>query len=80
MRKHEENDAKCTDLGWMCVPLAVESYGARGVEACNAFSFLARRGSYHNQLSKVSSTLRSLWQAEFYADPVKCKSHSSYRS
>ena len=25
------------------VPLAVESHGAWGVEACNAFSFLARR-------------------------------------
>ena len=43
MRKHEENDAKCTELGWMCVPLAAESYGAWGVEACNAFSFWARR-------------------------------------
>ena len=42
MRKHEENDAKCTELGWMCVLLAVESYSAWGVEACNAFSFLAR--------------------------------------
>ena len=31
MRKHEENDAKCSELGWMCVPLAVESYGAWGV-------------------------------------------------
>ena len=27
----------------ICVPLAVESHGAWGVEACNAFSFLARR-------------------------------------
>ena len=39
MRKHEKNDAKCTELGWMCVPLAVDSYGAWGVKACNAFSF-----------------------------------------
>ena len=37
------NDVKCTELDWMCVPLAVESYDAWGVEACNAFSFLARR-------------------------------------
>ena len=42
-RKHEENDAKCTELGWMCVPLAVECYSAWEVVACNAFSFLARR-------------------------------------
>ena len=43
MRKHEENDTKCTELGWIFVLLAVESYGAWGVEACNAFSNLARR-------------------------------------
>ena len=43
MRKHEENDAKCTELGWMCVPLAVKCHVAWGVEACNAFSILARR-------------------------------------
>ena len=42
MRKHEENDAKCTELGWMCVPLAVECNSAWGVEACNAFSFLVK--------------------------------------
>ena len=41
-RKHEENDAKCTELGWTCVPLAVETYGAWGVEACNAFSFFGK--------------------------------------
>ena len=43
MRRHNENDAKCTELGWICIPLAVELYGAWGVEACNACSFLARR-------------------------------------
>ena len=42
VRKHYENDANCTELGWICVPLAVELYGAWGVVACNAFSFLAR--------------------------------------
>ena len=43
MRKHEEDDAKCTKHGWMCVSsLLLKSYGAWGVEACNAFSLLAR--------------------------------------
>ena len=27
LRKHEANDAKCSDLGWICIPLVVESYG-----------------------------------------------------
>ena len=26
-RKHNANDPKCQDLGWVCVPLAVETYG-----------------------------------------------------
>ena len=25
-----ENDQKCEELGWICVPLAVEAYGAWG--------------------------------------------------
>ena len=29
-RKRTANDQKCTELGWSCVPLAVESYGAWG--------------------------------------------------
>ena len=40
-RKHEHNDTKCSELGWQCIPLAVETYGAWGEEACNAFSYIA---------------------------------------
>ena len=29
--KHQTNDTKCFDLGWSCVPLAVETYGCWGV-------------------------------------------------
>ena len=32
-RKHTTNDAKCQDLGWLCIPLAVEMYGNWGKEA-----------------------------------------------
>ena len=32
-RKHSENDTKCAQLSWKCIPLAVESYGAWGPEA-----------------------------------------------
>ena len=28
MRKHISNDPKCRALGWVCIPLAVETYGA----------------------------------------------------
>ena len=42
-RKHEQNDTKCSELGWQCIPLAVETYEAWGDEACNAFSCIAIR-------------------------------------
>ena len=32
-RKHDLNDPKCSELGWKCTPLAVETYGCWGAEA-----------------------------------------------
>ena len=43
VRKHIENDPKCEELRWICVPLAVEAYGAWGIEARRNISRLARR-------------------------------------
>ena len=42
-RKHRANDAKCKKLGWLCVPLVAETYGAWENEAIEAFSQLASR-------------------------------------
>ena len=42
-RKHDENDAKCKELGWICVPMVVEAYGAWGTEAMESFSLLGSR-------------------------------------
>ena len=39
-RKHTENDPKCNALGWCCVPLVTESYGAWGKEAMDSFKML----------------------------------------
>eukprot|EP00731_Ephydatia_muelleri_P008696 Em0004g1034a len=41
--KHDENDAKCKELGWICVPMVVEAYGAWVTEAMESFSLLASR-------------------------------------
>ena len=41
VRKHSPNDTKCFELGWTCIPLVVESYGAWVREAVQAFSRLA---------------------------------------
>ena len=40
-RKHLQNDAKCKQLGWQCIPLVVETYGAWGAEAIEVFSTVA---------------------------------------
>ncbi|KAL5509573.1 hypothetical protein EMCRGX_G004965 [Ephydatia muelleri] len=42
-RKHRANDAKCKELGWLCVPLVADTYGAWGNEAVDVFSQLASR-------------------------------------
>ena len=36
-RKHEENDAKCKELGWVCVPMVVEAYDAWGDRSNGVF-------------------------------------------
>ena len=41
--KHIANDPKCQELGWVCVPLAVETYGNWGREAYTTFTRLATR-------------------------------------
>ncbi|KAL5496185.1 hypothetical protein EMCRGX_G012423 [Ephydatia muelleri] len=38
LRKHTQNDSKCAELRWKCIPLAVECYGVWGPEALKAFS------------------------------------------
>ena len=40
-RKHITNDRKCEELGWVCIPLVVETYGCWGAAAVAAFSKLA---------------------------------------
>ena len=42
-RKHAANDPKCAELGWVCVPLAVETYCNWGEEARQAFTLLSTR-------------------------------------
>ena len=43
IRKHYSNYGKCGDLGWVCIPLVVETYGAWGQEAVKNFAQLASR-------------------------------------
>ena len=42
-RKHATNDAKCNRLCWVCIPLAMETYGCWGNEAIKCLDRLAAR-------------------------------------
>ena len=60
--KHHGNNDKCSELGWSCLPLAVETYGKNwGKEAVNAFALLACRIAMHSGYarSKVTHDLHS---------------------
>ena len=58
-RKHNANDVKCSELGWKCVPLAVESYGCWGTEARQHLARLASRLAtrYNTTKSQATSNL-----------------------
>ncbi|KAL5502219.1 hypothetical protein EMCRGX_G008957 [Ephydatia muelleri] len=43
VRKHVANDEKCSRLGWVCIPLSVETYGCWGEEAGRCLDRLATR-------------------------------------
>ena len=42
-RKHGNNDAKCRELGWECLPMVVTCYGEWGSEAIAFLDRLASR-------------------------------------
>ena len=55
-RKHNRNDDECKELGWVCIPLVVETYGCWGAEARQAFSRLASRLSTRLCQSKAHTS------------------------
>ncbi|KAL5502054.1 hypothetical protein EMCRGX_G008759 [Ephydatia muelleri] len=55
-RKHEANDEKCSALGWVSTPLAVDSYGAWGKEASLFLAQVAARLAIHKSLPKSQAS------------------------
>ena len=53
-RKHSANDAKCEELGWVCIPMAVESYGNWGMEARSYLKRVASLISIRESRSNAS--------------------------
>ena len=52
-RKLHSNGPKCQELGWSCIPLAVETYGNWGKQAHDTFSRLASFLAIHQSSSKA---------------------------
>ena len=61
MRKHDAKDAMCTEFGWGCIPMPVETYGCWDVEAQGSISRLAARLALQLQCSK-SKAITSIYQ------------------
>ena len=59
-QKHIANDERCQELGWSCVPIAVETYGNWSQEAKRTFSRLA------SHLATDSSQPKSKVIADLY--------------
>eukprot|EP00731_Ephydatia_muelleri_P016642 Em0009g1066a len=59
-RKHDENDPKCSELGWVCIPVVAESYGAWGREATLLFSTIASR------IATLSNKPKSVTLSDIY--------------
>eukprot|EP00731_Ephydatia_muelleri_P012432 Em0006g1326a len=53
-RKHTCNDTICSELGWKCVPLVVETFGAWGGTAGQFFGELASRLAAQSHSSKTT--------------------------
>ena len=61
IQKHGVNDLKCSELGWISIPLAVETYGCWGAEVQSTISRLASRLAIQLQCSK-SKAITTIYQ------------------
>ena len=61
VQKNGVNDRKYAELGWVSIPLAVETYGCWGAEAQSTISKLASRLAILLQCSK-SKAITAIYQ------------------
>ena len=61
VRKHGVNDLKCLELGWVSIPLAVETYCCWGADAQSTISRLASHLAIQLQCSK-SKAITTIYQ------------------
>ena len=55
-RKHQANDEKCLALGWVSIPLLVDSYGAWGNEASSFLAQIIASFAIHKSLPKAQAS------------------------
>ncbi|KAL5481549.1 hypothetical protein EMCRGX_G021737 [Ephydatia muelleri] len=73
-RKHQANDPKCSELGWVCVPMVVETYGAWGKEATAIISSVASRLA--TSTCRPKSTILHEIYGRLNLNPCVCQCHS----
>eukprot|EP00731_Ephydatia_muelleri_P009946 Em0005g532a len=75
-QKHSSNDPKYRELGWLCVPLTVESYGNWGKEVQNTFVRLASilLIFLHCPKAKVLAENHERFDISLVSTPTKSKS------
>ena len=56
--KYCNNNAKCSELGWSCLLLAVETYGNWGKEAVNTFTLLSGRIAMDSGYTRARSLMK----------------------
>ncbi|KAL5473255.1 hypothetical protein EMCRGX_G027712 [Ephydatia muelleri] len=61
--KHRNNDVKCEELGWHCIPMVVESYGCWGTEARQALSQLASRLAVRTKNLQIPNAEQPIWSS-----------------
>eukprot|EP00731_Ephydatia_muelleri_P038943 Em1002g1a len=69
-RKHQANDVKCAELGWVSIPVVVETYGCWGTEAKWALSQLASRLAM--RLNSPNNSI-PLWTTKHNPCPSQCQ-------
>lgn len=71
-RKHIANDPKCNELGWVCVPLAVELYGSWGSEARQTLISTWITFSLSAVLFQIPGYHPTVWKSAHNSGTGKC--------
>ena len=72
-RKNKYNERKCEELGWVCIPLVVETYGCWGAAAVAALSKLAGHLSTRLNHPKSKTTFGTYSRLDLASVRANCR-------